>query len=77
MHILRTKKDTFLLYIFFADVDHDVRDVQDKNCYKMIYNMSIFEKVDFFVIWPIGHYEKGPGTEFPHIGNMGHFLWGV
>ena len=41
------KKDTFLLYISFADVDHDVRDDQHKSCYKMIYNMSIFEKVDF------------------------------
>ena len=41
------KKDTFLLYIPFADFDHDVCDNQHKNCYKMIYNMSILEKADF------------------------------
>ena len=33
------KKDTFLLYISFADVDHNVYD-------KMMYSMSIFKKVD-------------------------------
>ena len=50
IHILRTKKDSFLLYTSLADVDYDVCDDQHKNCYKMIYNMSIFKKVDFLSI---------------------------
>ena len=58
------KKDTFLLYIFFADVDHDVRDDQDKNCYKMIYNMSIFEKVDFLSFGPWAIMKKGLERSF-------------
>ena len=47
IYIYFGQKDTFLLYVSFADVNHDVRDDQHKNCFKMIYNMSIFEKVDF------------------------------
>ena len=44
IHLLRTKKDSFLLYTSLADVDYDVCDNQHKNCYKMIYNMPIFKK---------------------------------
>ena len=44
------KKILFLLYTSLADVDYDVCDDQHKNCYKMIYNMSIFKKVDFLSI---------------------------
>ena len=64
MHILRTKKHTFLLYISFADVDHDVRDDQHKNCYKMIYKMPIFEKVDFLSFGACAIMKKGLKPSF-------------
>ena len=51
------KKDTFLLYISFADVDHNVHD-------KMIYNMSIFKKVDFLSLVACAIMKKGLKPSF-------------
>ena len=50
---------------------------QCKKCYKIIYNMSIFDEVDFSSFGACAIMKKKTGTKFPHMGNMGHFLWGV
>ena len=70
------KKDTFLLYISFADIDHDVRDNEHKNCYKMMHNMSVSEKVDFLSFGTCAIMKKGLEPSFLTWETRGFFYGG-